>query len=124
MLVKLIRFILALTFLFLMLYLGRLMSWLIPIGISESIWGLLILFTLLVTKLVRVAWIAPASRPLLRYMTVFFLPVCAGIVDQTDVLKLHINSLLVANFISTVVSLVIIGLLAEWLFRKVEAEDD
>ncbi|WP_373778672.1 CidA/LrgA family protein [Glaesserella sp.] len=107
-----------------MLYLGRLMSQLIPIGISESIWGLLLLFTLLTTKVVRVGWIAPASRPLIRYMTIFFLPVCAGIIEQFEMLKLHINSLVFANFISTVLSLVIIGLLAEWLFRKVEVEDE
>ena len=68
MLVKSFRFIVALALLFLMLYLGKLMAWLVPIGISESIWGLLILFSLLVMNLVKVEWVMPATRPLLRYI--------------------------------------------------------
>lgn len=99
------------------------MNWLIPIGIAESIWGLLILFSLLVMNLVKVEWVMPATRPLLRYMALFFLPICAGIIEQYDILSLHIQSLVLANFISTVLSLIVIGYLAEWLFSK-EMQDD
>lgn len=123
MLIKSVRFIVALVLLFLMLYLGKLMNWLIPIGIAESIWGLLILFSLLVMNLVKVEWVMPATRPLLRYMALFFLPICAGIIEQYDILSLHIQSLVLANFISTVLSLIVIGYLAEWLFSK-EMQDD
>lgn len=123
MLVKSLRFIVALTLLFLMLYLGKLMNWLIPIGIAESIWGLLILFTLLVLNVVKMEWVMPATRPLLRYMVLFFLPICAGIIEQAEILSLHLHSLVLANFVSTVLSLIVIGYLAEWLFSK-EAQDD
>lgn len=123
MLVKSLRFIVALTLLFLMLYLGKLMNWLIPIGIAESIWGLLILFTLLVLNVVKVEWVMPATRPLLRYMVLFFLPICAGIIEQAEILSLHLHSLVLANFVSTVLSLIVIGYLAEWLFSK-EVQDD
>ncbi len=123
MLVKSLRFIVALTLLFLMLYLGKLMNWLIPIGIAESIWGLLILFTLLVLNVVKVEWVMPATRPLLRYMALFFLPICAGIIEQSDILSLHLHSLVLANFVSTVLSLIVIGYLAQWLFNK-DVQDD
>lgn len=122
-LIKSLRFIVALALLFLMLYLGKLMAWLVPIGISESIWGLLILFSLLVLNIIKVEWVIPATRPLLRYMALFFLPICAGIIEQTEILSLHLNSLVLANFISTVFSLIIIGYLAQWLFNK-EMQDD
>ncbi|OOH90532.1 murein hydrolase transporter LrgA [Pasteurellaceae bacterium 15-036681] len=123
-LIKTVRFILALGLLFLILYLGKLCNQFIPIGIPESIWGLLILFTLLVTKLVKVDWIFPASRPLLRYMILFFLPICAGIVEQGSAISSHLDSLLLANFISTILSMVVIGYLAQWLFKKSEQQDD
>lgn len=123
MLVKSLRFIVALTLLFLMLYLGKLMNWLIPIGIAESIWGLLILFTLLVLNVMKVEWVMPATRPLLRYMALFFLPICAGIIEQSDILSLHLHSLVLANFVSTVLSLIVIGYLAQWLFNK-DVQDD
>ncbi len=123
MLVKSLRFIAALALLFLMLYLGKLMAWLVPIGISESIWGLLILFSLLVINLVKVEWVMPATRPLLRYMALFFLPICAGIIEQSDILSLHLHSLVLANFVSTVLSLIVVGYLAQWLFNK-DVQDD
>ncbi|QBQ64409.1 murein hydrolase transporter LrgA [Actinobacillus indolicus] len=123
MLVKSLRFIVALTLLFLMLYLGKLMNWLIPIGIAESIWGLLILFLLLVLNVIKIEWVMPATRPLLRYMALFFLPICAGIIEQSDILSLHLHSLVLANFVSTVLSLIVVGYLAQWLFNK-DVQDD
>ena len=118
MLLKILRFIVALALLFVMLYLGKVIAWLIPIGIPESIWGLLLLFCLLVLGIIKVEWISPASRPLLRYMTLFFLPVCPGIMEQGSVLTEHFSSLVIANFISTILGLVIIGYLAQWLFQR------
>ncbi|QGM80360.1 CidA/LrgA family protein [Otariodibacter oris] len=116
MLIKALRFIVGLALLFLMLYLGKLLSLLIPIGIPESIWGMLILFTSMVIGLIKVTWVLPASTPLTRYMTLFFLPICAGVVDQFDMLNQHVDSLIFANFFSTMLSLILLGYLAQKLF--------
>lgn len=116
MLIKALRFIVGLALLFLMLYLGKLLSLLIPIGIPESIWGMLILFISMVVGLIKVTWILPASTPLTRYMTLFFLPICAGVVDQFDMLNQHVDSLIFANFFSTMLSLILLGYLAQKLF--------
>ncbi|MDH2997783.1 murein hydrolase transporter LrgA [Pasteurellaceae bacterium LFhippo2] len=117
-LIKAIRFIVALSLLFLMLYLGKWCNQFIPLGMPDSVWGLLILFTLLVTKLIKITWITPASRPLLRYMTLFFLPICSGIIDQTAILSSHLDSLVAANFLSTIFCMIVIGYLAQWLFER------
>lgn len=116
--IKIIRFIVALALLFLMLHLGKIISQLIPIGISDSIWGLLILFILLVSKIIKTEWVMPASKPLLRYMALFFLPICLSIVEQTEILKRNINVIVFGNLFSTIIALVIIGLLAQWLFKE------
>lgn len=115
---KLLRFCVALGLLCLMLYLGKGLAWLVPIGISESIWGLLLLFGGLTLGFIKLNWVLPASRPLLRYMTLFFLPICAGIVEQTEVLLAHLNALVMANFLSAVLSLVVIGYFSQWLFSR------
>ena len=91
MLLKITRTLLSLCLLFAMLYLGKGLSILLPIGIPDSIWGLLLLFTSLVIGIVKVEWVTPAARPLTRYMTIFF---------------------------STMVSLVLIGLFAQWVFHR------
>lgn len=121
---KVVRFIVALIMLFIILYLGRFVSLLIPIGIPDSIWGLLILFGLLVANVIKVEWVMPATKPLLRYMTLFFLPICAGIVEQSEVLMLHLSPLLISNLLSSLLSLVVIGYLAQWLFKQEENDDE
>ncbi|MCT8594053.1 CidA/LrgA family protein [Glaesserella parasuis] len=55
MLIKLLRFIIAITILFLLLYLGKVLSPLIPIRIPESILGMLMLFILFGTKIIKVS---------------------------------------------------------------------
>lgn len=118
MLFKAIRVLLSLALLFVMLYLGKLLATLFPIGISDSIWGMLLLFTCLVVGVVKVEWITPSARPLTRYMTVFFIPVCAEIIEHTDVLQTHFVSFVLANVVSTTLSLVLIGLFAQWAFHR------
>lgn len=110
-------FFLALAILFSALQLGSLINKLLPLGISDSIWGLLILFGLLLGRILKVEWLLPATRPILRYMALFFLPICAGIIDQAGTLKAHLNTLLWANFLSTVLTLLLIGWLAQKLLK-------
>lgn len=111
------RFLIALGILFAALYLGKGLLLLFPLGISESILGLLILFSLLSLKIVRLEWVLPATQPILRYMALFFLPICAGIIDQTELLIQHFNSLLVATVLSTIVTLLVISKLAQYLLK-------
>lgn len=115
---KTARFVLALVLLFAILHLGGLLARLIPLGMPESIWGLLVLFALLCAKWVKPEWIMPASRPILRYMALFFLPVCAGIVEHGAVLQSRFHALVLSNFLSTVLTLIVVGWLAEKLLNK------
>ena len=111
MIFKVIRLLLSLALLFGMLYLGKLIAYFIPIGISDSIWGMLLLFTCLVIGIVKVEWVT-------RYMTVFFIPVCAEIIEHVDVLYSHAVSFLLANVLSSTLSLMLIGLFAQKMFHR------
>lgn len=118
MLIRLIRMLFSLALLFAMLYLGKLLSVLIPIGIPDSIWGMLLLFSCLVIGIIKVEWITPGARPLTRYMTIFFIPICAEIVEHLDTLQDHFNSFALANVLSTFLSMLLIGLFAQRVFHK------
>ena len=52
--VQLVR---SLVILYIMLLLGNLISQYVPVGIPGSIWGLLILFIGLTTRIIRLEWI-------------------------------------------------------------------
>ena len=52
----------SLLVLYFILYLGELIAHYVPIGIPSSIWGLLLLFTCLVLRIVKVEWVMFSSR--------------------------------------------------------------
>lgn len=118
MLEKLIKILISLALLFGMLYLGKLVVYFFPIGIPDSIVGMLLLFACLVSKIIKVEWIMPSGRLLTRYMTLFFLPICVGLIEHTQTLTQHFNALVLSNILSTTFSLVAVGLFAQWVFAR------
>ena len=108
MLQKIIQLIRSLAILYIMLLLGNLISNYIPAGIPGSIWGLLLLFFCLTTRLVRLEWIYLGSSLLIRFMAVLFVPVSVGIIKYYGVLVDEMKVLLIPNVVSTCLTLVFI----------------
>ena len=75
-----IQLVRSLVILYIILLLGNLISHYIPLGIPGSIWGLLLLFLGLTTRIIRLEWIYLGSSLLIRYMAVLFVPVSVGII--------------------------------------------
>ncbi|TNH06571.1 CidA/LrgA family protein [Testudinibacter sp. TR-2022] len=115
---NIINLLRSLTILYAILYLGIFLQYLIPIGVPGSIWGLLILFLCLTSQLIKVEWIAFGSSLLIRYMALLFVPVSVGIIKYADLLLANAKQLLIPNIISTMLSLVVIGLMADYLFER------
>lgn len=107
----------SLIILYIMLYLGNLIAHYIPAGVPGSIWGLLILFLGLTTRLVRLEWIYFGASLLIRFMAVLFVPVSVGIIKYSDLLMQQVNILLIPNVVSTCVTLVVIGVLGNYWFH-------
>ena len=107
----------SLVILYIMLYLGNLIAHYVPSGVPGSIWGLLLLFLGLTTRLIHLDWIYLGASLLIRFMAVLFVPVSVGIIKYSDLLIEQVNILLIPNVVSTCVTLVIMGLLGNHLFH-------
>ena len=107
----------SLVILYIMLYLGNLIAHYVPVGVPGSIWGLLLLFLGLTTRLIRLDWIYLGASLLIRFMAVLFVPVSVGIIKYSDLLIEQVNILLIPNVVSTCVTLVVMGLLGNHLFH-------
>lgn len=118
MLNNIIRFFISLLILFVMLHLGEVINEIIPTGISSSILGMLLLFMCLISGIINVAWIAPSAKILTRYMTLFFLPICVGIIEHKQLFTDYLSSFFLAAFLSTVLSLIVVAYFAQWVFNK------
>ena len=99
----------SLVILYIMLYLGNLIAHYVPAGVPGSIWGLLLLFLGLTTRLIHLDWIYLGASLLIRFMAVLFVPVSVGIIKYSDLLIEQVNILLIPN--------VVMGLLGNHLFH-------
>lgn len=116
MLRRVFEFIRSFAILYVALYLGDFIGLIIPLSVPASIWGLLLLFVGLLSKIIKPEWVNFGASLLIRYMSVLFVPVSAGIVEYADVLVSEAKSFLLPNIISTMLTLVLIGMLAEYFF--------
>ena len=107
----------SLVILYIMLYLGNLIAHYVPAGVPGSIWGLLLLFLGLTTRLIHLDWIYLGASLLIRFMAVLFVPVSVGIIKYSDLLIEQVNILLIPNVVSTCITLVVMGLLGNHLFH-------
>ncbi|THA02187.1 CidA/LrgA family protein [Rodentibacter pneumotropicus] len=117
MLYKLFLLVRSLLILYIMLYLGNQIAYFIPVGVPGSIWGLLLLFVGLTTKIIPLEWIYLGASLLIRYMAVLFVPVSVGIIKYSDLLWEQMNILIIPNVVSTCVTLVFIGIVANMMFE-------
>lgn len=114
---KLFLLVRSLVILSIMLYLGNLIAYYIPVGVPGSIWGLLLLFLGLTTRLIHLNWIYLGASLLIRFMAVLFVPVSVGIIKYSDLLIEQVNILLVPNIVSTCVTLLVIGFFGHYLYQ-------
>ncbi|OOF37302.1 hypothetical protein BKK47_11145 [Rodentibacter mrazii] len=118
MLYKLFLLVRSLLILCIMLYLGNQIAHFIPVGVPGSIWGLLLLFMGLTTKIIPLEWVYFGASLLIRYMAVLFVPVSVGIIKYSDLLWAQMNILIIPNVVSTCATLVFIGIVANIMFER------
>lgn len=108
----------SLLILYVMFNLGNLIAHFIPVGVPGSIWGLLLTFLGLTTQVIRLEWIYFGASLLIRFMAILFVPVSVGIIKYSDLLWEQMNILLIPNVVSTCVTLVFIGIVANMMFDR------
>lgn len=94
-------------------FLGELISSILPFSFPASIIGLLLLFIFLVLKLVKVKHLDEVSNYLQKNMAILFVPLCVGVMQYFDIIKLNLIEIIVLLVVSTVVTFIVVGLIAK-----------
>ena len=108
-------------------FVGEALSLLIPLPIPGSIYGIVLLFLALETKLVKLAAIKDVSDFLISFMPVMFIPAATGLMASWDILRANVVAYAVIVVITTVVVMGVSGSITQWIIRrgkKGEAEDE
>ncbi len=88
---------------------GELLRVILPLPVPASIYGLILLFVLLCTKIVRVEAIKGASDFLIRIMPVMFLPAAVGIINVWSAISGIVLPLLAVTAAVTVIVMAVTG---------------
>ncbi len=113
---KIVDLVRSCGILYLMLFIGEWIAHHLNIGIPASIWGLLLLFFGLTFRIIKLDWVLCSASLLIRYMALLFVPVSVGVIKYADVLFSQMNVLLLPNIVSTFLTLIVVGLLSDYLF--------
>lgn len=61
----------------------------LQVPVPGNVMGMLILFTLLATKIIRVEWVLEASTFLVKHLAFFFIPIAVGLIDYGGLFIQH-----------------------------------
>ncbi|WP_053376307.1 CidA/LrgA family protein [Paenibacillus sp. FJAT-27812] len=92
-------------------------AWL-HLPVSGSIVGIVILFSLLQLKVIRMEWIELGSKWLLAEMLLFFIPAAVGITNYKSLVIHSGIFIFLSIFISTIAVMLFAGLIGERLAGK------
>jgi len=71
------------------LFISKLVTAYFDIPFPSALIAMIALFLLLLTGVIKEAWIAPACQPILKYMALFFIPAGVGLVEHLDAFVQH-----------------------------------
>lgn len=79
--------------------------------------GMLLLLALLVTRVVRLEWVATTAGIFNRHLAFFFVPIAVGLMAFGPLFLRHRPAILVAIVVSTAVGIVVTGAVVSGLLR-------
>lgn len=117
---KLLSFISGAGIIVISYYLGGLLSYIMAGFISPAVMGMLVLFGLLKSGIIKPAWVELASNFLLDNLMLFFIPATAGVALVPFItVKDQAGAILTSVIVSTFLVLWIVGYIIEkFEFKK------
>jgi holin-like protein len=102
----------------LMLLLGNGLSSAINGIIPGSVIGMVLLFLALLSKIIKPEMIRKPAGYLINHMSLFFIPAGVGLMTAWDLIASHWLSIIVSSVVSTVLVLVVVGLVQQKMEKK------
>ena len=99
-------------------FLGEVLNRLIPLPIPASIYGLVLMFVLLATRIVPLEAVRGTGKFLIEIMPVMFIPPSVSFIANLDVVRSMLTPLLLAGIATTFIVLAASGLVTQAVIRK------
>ena len=97
---------------------GEIIRYVVPLPIPASIYGLVLMFILLYTGVIRLDQVKTAAQFLIEIMPVMFIPAAVALMDSWSALQPILIPALVTIIVCNIVVMVVTGKTAEFIIRK------
>lgn len=118
------KFIKQLMIILLFSFIGELLNSIIPLSIPASIYGMILLFIALVTKIIKLEQIEDTAEYLLSIMLIFFVPSAVGIMDTFFTYQSSMLPIIIIVIISTITVLIITGIISQLVIKLTSKKGD
>ena len=105
-------------------FLGEVLHVLLPFPIPAGIYGILIFFIALESKLIPLKAVMETGVLLVEVMPVMFIPAAVGLINSWEILKPTWFSFLLITVLTTVIVMGASGLATQWMLRKEKGEEE
>ena len=101
---------------------AEIIKYLLPLPVPASIYGLLLLFALLKTGIVKLSQIEDVGGLLLELMPLLLVPASVSFLTVLDTIQEVLIPVLIMGFIGTMVVMLVTGRVSQWLIRRAGKE--
>ena len=105
-------------------FVGEALSRVIPLPIPASIYGLILLFTGLITKIVPYESVKDTGHFLIEIMPVMFISPAVGLLDSWGVIKSSWLQYLITAIVTTAAVMAVSGLVTQKMVQRGGQEDE
>ena len=112
------KFLRQFMIILLLSFLGEVLKMFIPLPISASVYGLVLMLVCLMTGVLKTSQVKEAAFFLIEIMPVMFIPAAAGLIDSWKVLQPLLLPILVITVVITIFVMVVTGKIAQMIAQK------
>ncbi|MDO4523330.1 MAG: CidA/LrgA family protein, partial [Eubacteriales bacterium] len=99
-------------------FIGEALHALLPLPVPASIYGLVLMLTLLMSKRIRLEQVKLAGDLLLEIMPPLFIPVSVGLITVWGDLAKRLIPILVITVVTTIIVMAVTGLVSQAVIRR------
>ena len=98
-------------------FVGELLNKVLPFPVPGSVYGLVLMVILLLTKIVKLEMIEDTADFMISIMPIFFVPSSVGLMTSFDTLKGNVWKVFLICFVSTIIVNVVTGHVAQLVIK-------
>lgn len=103
--------------------LGEFLRYLIPLTIPASIYGIVIMFLLLLFKIIPLEEVADVAHFLVNIMPVMFIPAAVELMDMWGIIGGNLVKYILLIVVSTAIVMGVSGLVSQFVIRRSKKDD-